>query len=165
MQLPEAVLLVSLAAGGVAAILLVILAAGGGEEHSRSLPEEPPPEPEGLGAGVAPAATGGGGGGWVAELLGEALPGGEAASRPLAGDAVASRLLLVLEEARSVPLEELELRVGASREAIARAVEELRRRGLVRVEGGVVMFSEHGEKLITKLREKYFEKKRWLETL
>jgi hypothetical protein len=164
MQLPEAVLLASLAAGAAAAAILLVLAAGGGEEHEQPLPEEPPPEPEGLGAGAATGAAGGGGG-WVLELLGEALPGGGEASRPLADDAVASRLLLVLEEARSVPLEELELRVGASREAIARAVEELRRRGLVRVEGGVVMFSEHGEKLITKLREKYFEKKRWLETI
>lgn len=86
-------------------------------------------------------------------------------TRREASEAVASRLLLVLDRYRAVPIEELELRVGASREEIVKALHELEGKGFVRVEGGMLIFSERGEKLITKLREKYFDKRRWLESI
>ncbi|HIQ23531.1 MAG TPA: hypothetical protein EYH50_00595 [Pyrodictium delaneyi] len=98
-------------------------------------------------------------GGWLSEAAASSGTGRRV------DEAVESRLLLVLDKYRAVPIEELELRIGASREEIMRALHKLEERGLVRVEGGMLIFSERGEKLITKLREKYFDKRRWLESI
>ncbi|ALL01251.1 hypothetical protein Pyrde_1203 [Pyrodictium delaneyi] len=109
----------------------------------------------GFGGAVA---TAGETGGWTSESS-TSETGREAS------ETVTSRLLLVLDKYRAMPIEELELRVGASREEIVKALHELERKGFVRVEGGMLIFSERGEKLITKLREKYFDKRRWLESI
>jgi len=109
----------------------------------------------GFGGAVA---TVGEAGGWISEVS-------TSETRREASETVASRLLLVLDKYRAVPIEELELRVGASREEIVKALRELEGKGFVRVEGGMLIFSERGEKLITKLREKYFDKRRWLESI
>ena len=168
-----ALLAVSLTAAAAAAAILLLLALlrSGSRERTSGGPEASAPEEQleeqlpRLGGGVAPTGSAPAAGGWIGELLGEPELGGGETHPPLAGDAVASRLLLVLAEKRAAPLDELELHVGASRDNVARALRELQRRGLVRVEGGVAVFSERGEKLITRLREKYFEKKRWLESI
>ncbi|BES80931.1 hypothetical protein [Pyrodictium abyssi] len=86
--------------------------------------------------------------GWVEEPLHSGAPIG-GASR-----VVEARLLEVLGSKKALPFEELEVYTRASREKVLQALRELERRGLVRVENGVVMFSEKGEKLVTRLREK-----------
>lgn len=80
-------------------------------------------------------------------------------------DAVRSRVLLSLIKRQAIPLEELEQTVKADKEYIVQVLRELERQGLARVEGGVVHISERGERIITKLREKYAEKENWYETL
>ncbi len=80
-------------------------------------------------------------------------------------DAVRSRVLLSLIKHQAIPLEELEQNVKADKEYIVRVIQELERQGLARVEGGVVHISERGERIITKLREKYAEKENWYESL
>jgi len=80
-------------------------------------------------------------------------------------DAVRSRVLLSLIKHQAIPLEELEQSVKADKEYIVRVLQELERQGLARVEGGVVHISERGERIVTKLREKYAEKENWYESL
>jgi hypothetical protein len=79
--------------------------------------------------------------------------------------AVKSKLLLALVRMQSIPFEELQARIQADREVILQAIRDLEARGLVRVEGGMVVLSEHGMKVISALREKYAEKEAWYENI
>ena len=80
-------------------------------------------------------------------------------------DAIRSRVLLSLIKNQAIPLEELEQHVKADKEYLVKVLQELESQGLARVEGGVVHISERGEKMITRLREKYAEKENWYESL
>jgi len=80
-------------------------------------------------------------------------------------ETIRANLLQVLSRYQALPVEEVEARIRASKDEILKALRELEEKGLVRVDGGVLMLSERGEKLLVKLREKYAEKSRWYELL
>ena len=80
-------------------------------------------------------------------------------------DVVKSRVLLNLVKQQAVPLDILEQKVKADKEYIIHAIRELEQQGLVRIEGDMILISERGEKVITKLREKYAEKEDWFEAI
>lgn len=117
----------------------------------------------------------GGAGGWGGYAsftpAEQPLPGEEEAAATSASgpgepvDVVKSRVLLNLVKQQAVPLDILEQRVKADKEYIIRAIRELERQGLVRIEGDMILISERGEKIITKLREKYAEKEDWFEAI
>ncbi|BEP18218.1 hypothetical protein PYJP_15700 [Pyrofollis japonicus] len=118
----------------------------------------------GGGGGGVSAATGREEGGHVDLIEDSELPPPSTGPRePI--DAVRSRVLLSLIEKQAVPLVELEQHIRADKEYIMQALRELESKGLARIEGDVVIISERGEKIITKLREKYAEKSNWYESL
>lgn len=123
----------------------------------------------------APSTASPAGGGWGAAL---ALPGEglDLAEEELTGigplhyekprepvDALRSQLLVTLAEKQGLAFEELEARLQADKAMILDALRELERKGIVRVEGGVVLLDSTGLKTISKLREKYLGKEKWSE--
>ncbi len=80
-------------------------------------------------------------------------------------ETVRTNLLQILSRYQAIPVEDVEARIRASKEEILKALRELEEKNLIRIDGGVLVLSERGEKLLTKLREKYAEKSKWYELL
>ncbi len=150
-------------------IILVVLITYGSRSSPRSRRAVP-------GAAASTTIVGRGGasgwGGYVSSASAEqSLTSEEEATAPSASgpgepvDVVKSRVLLNLVKQQAVPLDILEQRVKADKEYIIRAIRELEQQGLVRIEGDMILISERGEKIITKLREKYAEKEDWFEAI
>ncbi len=149
-------------------IILVVLITYG----SRSSPKSRRAVPDAATTTIVGRGGASGWGGYVSSAsAGQSLTSEEEVTAPSASgpgepvDVVKSRVLLNLVKQQAVPLDILEQRVKADKEYIVRAIRELEQQGLVRIEGDMILISERGEKIITKLREKYAEKEDWFEAI
>ncbi|MET1101021.1 MAG: hypothetical protein ABWW69_00870 [Pyrodictiaceae archaeon] len=71
-------------------------------------------------------------------------------------DIVKERIVERLSKIQSIPIEDLLTSISnADRDTIISMLRELEKEGFIRIEGGLILLSERGEKLLARLREKY----------